>query len=203
MSQHRVAVWNFRDAFFLHLRQIEHIQSYSAEIIASSTHSYWGKLLVDTLENERHMESSLLISPLVKHWCFHMQAWETTKQIICSPPLTFLSPYQSLSSFSWKTVAFFCPAEGCQTARSTHTHTPTDTHKYTDDFPWAGVCSWELTNPHLHTLQHWLNSLSETKLDLMTNKRLPQRQMSPDWGLKRVWDKAIGGYRRLCCRDTG
>lgn len=67
MSHHKVAVWNFRDAFFLHLKQIEHIQSYSAAIIASSTHSSWGKLLVDTLENERHMQSSLLTFPLVKH----------------------------------------------------------------------------------------------------------------------------------------
>lgn len=114
MPHHRVAVWNFRDAFFLHLKKIEFssvqfIQSNSAGIIASSTHSSWGKLLVDTLENERHMESSLLMSPLVKHWCFHILVWETTKQIICSIIL-----------ISMETVAFFCPAEGCQTARSTH-----------------------------------------------------------------------------------
>lgn len=94
MSHHRAAVWNFRDAFFLHLKQIEHIQSYSAGIIASSTHSSWGKPLVDTLENERHMESSLLMSPLVKHWCFHILVWETTKQIIT---VAFLNLLQSIS----------------------------------------------------------------------------------------------------------
>lgn len=47
----------------------EHIVCRSAEIIASSTQFILEKLLVDTLENERHVDSSLLIPVIREHNC--------------------------------------------------------------------------------------------------------------------------------------
>lgn len=135
------------------------------------------------------MEPWMIASRLAECQCSHAAMKNNSLDLVESF-LILLTPYHSLFSFPWHSV-FQLRAVRLSTEHThTHTHTDTRTHKYTADFPWTCARSEKPTYPDVHSLQHGLNNLSETKLCSMTNKRLPGRQMSTDWARKRV----VGGH---------